>query len=114
LKFGARHLKRAIERNVVFPLANLLATEQVRMGDILCIDWDESKQKLVFEKEGEGAVLPVAATAAFAAGARAARATGGKAIEVAPAAAAREAQAPAAASPLLPMPAPAGRRKQDS
>ncbi len=26
LKYGARHLKRAIERHVVFPLANLLAT----------------------------------------------------------------------------------------
>src|SRR5207245_8185126 len=39
-RYGARHLKRAIERHVVFPLANLLATEQVRMGDTLCIDWD--------------------------------------------------------------------------
>src|SRR5579864_7664893 len=26
LKYGARHLKRAIERHVVFPLANLVAT----------------------------------------------------------------------------------------
>ncbi len=60
LKYGARHLKRAIERNVVYPLANLLATEQVRLGDILCIDWDEESERLVFEKEGEGAVLPVA------------------------------------------------------
>ncbi len=24
LKYGARHLKRAIERNIVFPLANLV------------------------------------------------------------------------------------------
>src|SRR5207253_10191626 len=32
LKYGARHLKRAIERHIVNPLANLLATEQVRMG----------------------------------------------------------------------------------
>jgi ATP-dependent Clp protease ATP-binding subunit ClpA len=36
-RYGARHLKRAIERHVVFPLANLLATEQVKMGDTLCI-----------------------------------------------------------------------------
>src|ERR1700683_532719 len=38
LKYGARHLKRAIERHLVYPLANLLATNQVQMGDILCID----------------------------------------------------------------------------
>ena len=50
LKYGARHLKRAIERYVVFPLANLLATAQVRLGDMLCIDWDERNQTLKFEK----------------------------------------------------------------
>src|SRR5258708_310321 len=38
-RYGARHLKRAIERYVVFPLANLLATNQVIAGDMLCIDW---------------------------------------------------------------------------
>src|SRR3981189_1807123 len=31
-KYGARHLKRSIEKNVVFPLANLVATGQVRLG----------------------------------------------------------------------------------
>src|SRR5467141_45953 len=36
LKYGARHLKRAIERNIVYPLANLLATDQVQLGDMLC------------------------------------------------------------------------------
>ena len=59
MKYGARHLKRAIERHIVYPLANLLATEQVRLGDVLCIDYDESRQVLLFEREGEGAVLPV-------------------------------------------------------
>src|SRR6476620_6256466 len=39
-KYGARHLKRAIEKFVVYPLANLLATEQVRFGDMLVVDWD--------------------------------------------------------------------------
>jgi ATP-dependent Clp protease ATP-binding subunit ClpA len=61
LKYGARHLKRAIERHVVYPLANLLATEQVRFGDMLCVDWDSTAGRLVFQKEGEGAVVPVAA-----------------------------------------------------
>src|ERR1022692_3684558 len=40
LKYGARHLKRAIEKYVVYPLANLLATEQIRFGDMLVVDWD--------------------------------------------------------------------------
>ena len=39
-RYGARHLKRAIERHLVYPLANLLATEQVKLGDIICVDWD--------------------------------------------------------------------------
>ena len=69
----------------------------MHLGDLLCIDWDESEQRLVFEKEGEGAVLPIAApAAAAAAGAQAARATGGKPAETAPTIAAREAKAPIA------------------
>jgi ATP-dependent Clp protease ATP-binding subunit ClpB len=35
-KYGARHLKRVIERNVVYGLANLVATGQVASGD--CIE----------------------------------------------------------------------------
>ena len=33
MKYGARHLKRAIERLLVQPMSNLIATEQVRGGD---------------------------------------------------------------------------------
>ena len=50
-RYGALRLKRAIERHVVFPLANLLATQQVNSGDMLCIDWDERVGRLVFWKE---------------------------------------------------------------
>lgn len=50
-RYGARHLKRAIERHLVFPLANLLATDQVKMGDTLCIDWDRRVGRLVFWKQ---------------------------------------------------------------
>ena len=32
-RYGARHLKRAIERLLVQPLANLIASGQVRRGD---------------------------------------------------------------------------------
>lgn len=49
---GARHLKRAVERYLVCPMANLLATGQVRTGDMLCIDWDRRAGRLVFWNEG--------------------------------------------------------------
>src|SRR5271170_231868 len=57
-RYGARHLKRAIERHVVYPLANLLATEQVHLGDLVCIDWDQAENKLNFVREGENLVMP--------------------------------------------------------
>ena len=57
-KYGARHLKRAIEKNVVFPLANLVATGQVKLGDFVRIDMN-AENKLVFVKEAEGALVPV-------------------------------------------------------
>jgi ATP-dependent Clp protease ATP-binding subunit ClpB len=56
-RYGARHLKRAIERHVVYPLANLLATDQVNLGDLVCIDWDQSRSGLTFVREGEGALI---------------------------------------------------------
>src|SRR6202041_477424 len=52
-RYGARHLKRAIERHVVYPLANLLATEQVQLGDLVRIDWDGEHNLLTFVREGE-------------------------------------------------------------
>jgi ATP-dependent Clp protease ATP-binding subunit ClpB len=58
LMYGARHLKRAIEKHVVFPLANLLATEQIRFGDMLVIDWDEEDQCIAFHREGQSAAMP--------------------------------------------------------
>jgi ATP-dependent Clp protease ATP-binding subunit ClpB len=61
LKYGARHLKRAIERHVVYPLASLLATEQVSLGDVISIDWDGNEAGLKFSKEAEGALVPVTA-----------------------------------------------------
>jgi ATP-dependent Clp protease ATP-binding subunit ClpB len=58
LKYGARHLKRAIERNIVFPLANLVATGQVRLGDFVRIDMTP-EGRMTFTKEAEGAMVPV-------------------------------------------------------
>src|SRR5271163_3421950 len=57
-KYGARHLKRAIERHLVFPLANLVATGQVKLGDFLRIDLSPESQ-LTFVKEAEGAMVPM-------------------------------------------------------
>lgn len=34
-RYGARHLKRVIERNIVYSLANLVATSQVTAGDVV-------------------------------------------------------------------------------
>ena len=59
LKYGARHLKRAIERYLVYPLASLLATEQVSLGDVISVDWNAGEEGLTFLKEAEGALLPV-------------------------------------------------------
>lgn len=51
LKYGARHLKRAIERFLVYPLSNLVATDQLESGDLVTIDFDDEAQKLVFTKQ---------------------------------------------------------------
>lgn len=51
LKYGARHLKRAIERFLVYPLSNLVATQQVETGDYVQVDYDTDAQKLTFTKQ---------------------------------------------------------------
>jgi ATP-dependent Clp protease ATP-binding subunit ClpB len=51
LKYGARHLKRSIERFLVYPLSNLVATEQVETGDLVIVDFDKEKDALIFTKE---------------------------------------------------------------
>ena len=116
LKYGARHLKRAIEKHVVYPLANLLATEQVRFGDMLVVDWDGKAGHLTFHKEGEGAVVPATARMARGAGAQAAKATGGKVVEAPVTVILSEAKAPApAALPSgAPPPVASSRRKIDT
>src|SRR6202521_660402 len=57
-RYGARHLKRSIERHVVYPMANLLATEQVHLGDLVCIDWNKEQDCLTFVREGENLAIP--------------------------------------------------------
>jgi ATP-dependent Clp protease ATP-binding subunit ClpB len=57
-RYGARHLKRAIERHLVFPLANLVATGQIRLGDFVRVDLGP-EGRLTFVKEAEGAMVPM-------------------------------------------------------
>jgi len=50
------HLKRAIEQNLVAPLANLVASAQVRLGDFIRIDLTPAGN-LTFTRELEGTKL---------------------------------------------------------
>ncbi|HXG95192.1 MAG TPA: AAA family ATPase [Blastocatellia bacterium] len=56
-KYGARPLKRTIERNVVLPLSNLLATRQIGEGDILMVDVSKSETELVFMKQNVASIF---------------------------------------------------------
>jgi ATP-dependent Clp protease ATP-binding subunit ClpA len=56
-KYGARHLKRAIERFLVYPLSNLVATGQIGLGDLIQIGLDRSASKLTFFKKSGGALI---------------------------------------------------------
>jgi len=109
-RYGARHLKRAIERYVVYPLANLLATEQVHLGDLVRIDWDGIHKDLTFVREGEGALVQTEEeTAAKAA---AVDAKDGKTVD-APAEAVSETKKPRVALPATaPAAAPQASRKK--
>jgi ATP-dependent Clp protease ATP-binding subunit ClpA len=60
-RYGARHLKRAIERFVVNPLANLSATRQARLGDVVVIDLNPETQKLDFFRDDAEEVQAAAA-----------------------------------------------------
>jgi len=110
-RYGARHLKRAIERHVVYPLANLLATDQVNLGDLVRIDWNESHDGLTFVREGEGALVQAASQRA--AGAGAAEAMDGKSAETATEATVEERKSRAAQPAAGPAASPQGRKKQD-
>jgi ATP-dependent Clp protease ATP-binding subunit ClpA len=52
-KYGARQLKRAIERLLVQPLSNLMASGQIRRGDCICVSHEVGSAGLVFGRESE-------------------------------------------------------------
>ena len=57
--FGARHLKRCLERHLVYPLSSLLATDQIQFGDMVMIDYDPTASRLTFRKENRAALPKV-------------------------------------------------------
>ena len=98
MKYGARHLKRSIERHLVYPLASLLATEQVNLGDVLSVDWDEDGHRLVFLKEAEGALIPMPSPVAGLAADAARASSDGRSIAIPAASASADAGPGATAS----------------
>ena len=57
MKYGARPLKRAIERLLVQPICSLIGTHQVRGGDCVQIDWERRLERLTFIKSRTGLVV---------------------------------------------------------
>jgi ATP-dependent Clp protease ATP-binding subunit ClpA len=51
VKYGARELKRTVERMLVHPLSNLLTSDQVRLGDVVRVDYHSDLKRMVFAKE---------------------------------------------------------------
>src|SRR5258708_4475440 len=51
LRYGARHLKRAIERLLVQPLSNLLASGQIHHGDCIRVSHEDGSSDLMFGRD---------------------------------------------------------------
>ena len=54
-RYGARHLKRAIERLLVQPLSNLMASGQIHSGDCIRVSHEDGSAALIFGREPEAA-----------------------------------------------------------
>src|ERR1700736_4346492 len=52
-RYGARHLKRAIERLLVQPLSNLMASGQIHRGDCIRVSHEDGSVALIFGREPE-------------------------------------------------------------
>ena len=58
LRYGARHLRRSIEKYLVDPLAHLMATQQVGAGDALSVDRLEDSAELTFVRSARSEKAP--------------------------------------------------------
>ena len=50
-RYGARHLKRVLEKYLVFPFSSLIETQQMGSAGTLNVGLDRSTQKLTFCKQ---------------------------------------------------------------
>jgi ATP-dependent Clp protease ATP-binding subunit ClpB len=64
IRYGARHLRRAIDRTVVRPISNLIATHQVHAGDLVRVDFDVDRARLAFYRDAQGVMVANVAAAA--------------------------------------------------
>src|SRR4030095_8916504 len=55
-RYGARHVKRSIERFLVHPLSSLISTGHIESGDVVYVDMGDEKNKLAFMKYESGSV----------------------------------------------------------
>ncbi len=51
VQYGARPLKRVVEKEIVTPISHYICSDQIRKGDLITVDVDEDTQELVFRKE---------------------------------------------------------------
>jgi ATP-dependent Clp protease ATP-binding subunit ClpB len=49
-RYGARHLKRSIERLLVMPMSNLVASGQIGLGDLIDVDLDQNGFEISFAR----------------------------------------------------------------
>jgi len=57
VRYGARHLKRSLERFLVSPLSKLVASDQVASGDLIYIDVDSQIDAVTFSKRAIAQLL---------------------------------------------------------
>jgi ATP-dependent Clp protease ATP-binding subunit ClpC len=53
IQYGARPLKRVVEREIVTPISHYICSDQIRKGDLITVDLDSESEgdELVFRKE---------------------------------------------------------------
>ena len=60
-RYGARHLKRVLEKYLVFPFSSFIDTQQMGSAGTLNVGLDRSKEKLTFCKQSISSSLKIAA-----------------------------------------------------
>src|SRR4030095_7629798 len=56
-RYGARHLKRSIERLLVMPMSNLVASGQVGVGDLIYADLDHNGSEISFARRSSAMTI---------------------------------------------------------